>query len=119
MERHDSEIWVDSRFGSWTRFVSASPAAEDSETSSQTGHWPMFSNQSHLPSDNAGGLDFSFPMQEQLTTTDDLREVTHCYGLGCNVYVVTPVEPDAFMKAIQQIGLCVSLLQVPDINGTN
>ena len=31
-----------------------------------------------------------------LTTTDDRREVTRCYDLGCNVYVTKPVDYEQF-----------------------
>jgi CheY-like chemotaxis protein len=48
-----------------------------------------------------------------LTTTDDRREVQRCYDLGCNVYVTKPVDDEAFVSAIQQLGLFVSVMQVP------
>lgn len=48
-----------------------------------------------------------------LTTTDDRGEIQHCYDLGCNVYVTKPVEYEAFAAAIRQIGLLVSVMQVP------
>ena len=31
-----------------------------------------------------------------LTTTDDPREVTRCYDLGCNVYITKPVDYEHF-----------------------
>jgi len=49
-----------------------------------------------------------------LTTTDDAREVSRCYELGCSVYITKPVEYDAFCKAIQQLGLFMSIVTVPD-----
>ena len=52
-----------------------------------------------------------------LTTTDDPREVARCHGLGCNNYIVKPVDYDKFAEAIKQLGLFVSLVQVPEING--
>jgi DNA-binding NarL/FixJ family response regulator len=48
-----------------------------------------------------------------LTTTDDRREVQRCYDLGCNVYVTKPVDYQAFVTAIQQLGLFISVMQVP------
>ena len=33
-----------------------------------------------------------------LTTTDDPREINHCYELGCNVYITKPIEPSAFIE---------------------
>ncbi len=54
-----------------------------------------------------------------LTTTDDPREVARCHQLGCNNYIVKPVGYEKFAEAIQQLGLFISLVQVPDLNGRN
>ena len=51
-----------------------------------------------------------------LTTTDDPREIERCHSLGCNSYIVKPVDYDKFAEAISQLGLFVSLVQVPQIN---
>ena len=48
-----------------------------------------------------------------LTTTDDNSEIQRCYELGCNVYVTKPVDYDKFANAIQQLGLIVSVMQIP------
>lgn len=48
-----------------------------------------------------------------LTTTDDQVEIQRCYDLGCNVYVVKPVNYDSFANAIRQLGLFFSVIQVP------
>ena len=50
-----------------------------------------------------------------LTTTDDPREVERCHGLGCNNYLVKPVDYDKFSEAINNLGLFISLVQVPGI----
>ena len=50
-----------------------------------------------------------------LTTTDDAREVQRCYDLGCNVYITKPVNYENFADAIRQLGLFLSVIQVPDI----
>ena len=52
-----------------------------------------------------------------LTTTDDPREIARCHELGCNNYIVKPVDYEKFSEAIKQLGLFVSLVQVPRING--
>ncbi|ERP30864.1 response regulator [Chitinivibrio alkaliphilus] len=52
-----------------------------------------------------------------ITTTDDPREVAHCHEMGCNSYITKPVEYDAFVKAIRQLGLYLSIVQVPIITG--
>jgi len=52
-----------------------------------------------------------------LTTTDDPREVAHCHELGCSNYIVKPVDYEKFSEAIRQLGLFISLVQVPELNG--
>lgn len=49
-----------------------------------------------------------------LTTTDNPSEVTKCYELGCNAYVTKPVEYEAFSKAIQNLGLLLSIIKLPN-----
>jgi CheY-like chemotaxis protein len=48
-----------------------------------------------------------------LTTTDDQREIQRCYDLGANVYITKPVNYDSFANAIRQLGLFLSVMQVP------
>jgi CheY-like chemotaxis protein len=50
-----------------------------------------------------------------LTTTDDSREIQRCYDLGANVYITKPVNYENFAQAIRQLGLFLSVIQVPDI----
>jgi CheY-like chemotaxis protein len=54
-----------------------------------------------------------------LTTTDDPREIAHCHALGCNSYIVKPVDYDRFAEAISKLGLYISLVEVPAINGAD
>ncbi len=49
-----------------------------------------------------------------LTTTDDKVEIQRCYDLGCNVYITKPVEYESFAIAIRQLGLFISVMQVPE-----
>lgn len=49
-----------------------------------------------------------------LTTTDDKLEIQRCYDLGCNVYITKPVDYSSFADAIRQLGLFLSVIQVPD-----
>ena len=49
-----------------------------------------------------------------LTTTDDQSEIQRCYTLGCNVYITKPVEYETFAQAIRQLGLFLSIMQVPE-----
>ena len=50
-----------------------------------------------------------------LTTTDDKMEIQRCYDLGCNVYITKPVNYEAFAEAIRQLGLFLSVIQVPEV----
>ena len=52
-----------------------------------------------------------------LTTTDDPREVQRCHAMGCSSYIVKPVDYEKFAEAIKNLGLYISLVKVPGING--
>jgi len=54
-----------------------------------------------------------------LTTTDDKLEIQRCYELGCNVYITKPVNYESFAEAIRQLGLFLSVIQVPDLAQTD
>jgi CheY-like chemotaxis protein len=49
-----------------------------------------------------------------LTTTDDAREVTRCYDLGCNVYITKPVDYEQFADAMRKLGLFLIVVMLPD-----
>ena len=49
-----------------------------------------------------------------LTTSDDKRDITKCYELGCNVYVTKPVDYGQFSAAIQKLGMFLSVASVPE-----
>lgn len=50
-----------------------------------------------------------------LTTTDDPREVDRCHLLGCSNYIVKPVDSEKFAAAIGQLGLFITMVEVPVI----
>jgi CheY-like chemotaxis protein len=50
-----------------------------------------------------------------LTTTDDPREIARCYDLGANVYVSKPMQYDKFVHAIQQLGMFVAVMKIPEV----
>jgi len=52
-----------------------------------------------------------------LTTTDDPREIERCYQLGCNVYITKPVAYQAFVDAIQRLGLFLQVVAIPHNGG--
>lgn len=50
-----------------------------------------------------------------LTTTDDPKEVARCHALGCNNYLVKPVDYEKFSEAIKQLGAFIEIIQLPKI----
>ncbi len=48
-----------------------------------------------------------------LTTTDDPREIAHCYETGCNVYITKPVEYDDFIEAVRRLGFFLQVVKLP------
>lgn len=51
-----------------------------------------------------------------LTTAGDRHVVDRCQELGCNMYVVKPVEYDKFVEAMNRIGHFLSIIEVPVVN---
>ncbi|HEX2769053.1 MAG TPA: response regulator [Geobacteraceae bacterium] len=49
-----------------------------------------------------------------LTTTDSPQEIAKCYDLGCNIYIVKPVDYVKFSEAIRNLGLFLSIVSTPD-----
>jgi len=39
-----------------------------------------------------------------VSTTDDPWEKENCYSLGCSAYIVKPIQYEAFIKVITQLG---------------
>ena len=52
-----------------------------------------------------------------ITTSDDPREVEKCHALGCNNYIVKPIDYENFMNAVRQLGLFLAVVEVPELNG--
>ncbi len=48
-----------------------------------------------------------------LTTSDDPREVESCYELGCGLYIIKPVEYDAFCEVVKRLGMFLQIVVVP------
>lgn len=51
-----------------------------------------------------------------LTTTDDPREIETCYHLGCNTYIVKPIEFEQFAETLRRLGLFIQIIRVPDVS---
>jgi CheY-like chemotaxis protein len=49
-----------------------------------------------------------------VTSTDDSRDVSRCYELGCNVFITKPVDYEKFCEAIRNLGLFLSVVTWPD-----
>lgn len=52
-----------------------------------------------------------------LTTADDQREIQRCYDLGANIYITKPLIYENFANAIRQLGLFISVMQIPEADG--
>ena len=50
-----------------------------------------------------------------LTTTDDPKEIGRCYELGCNNYLIKPVEFEKFAEVIKRLGLFLMVVKVSRI----
>ena len=50
-----------------------------------------------------------------LTTTDDPLEVDRCYRLGCNSYMVKPLNYEKFAEAIENFASLIPMLEVPSL----
>jgi len=50
-----------------------------------------------------------------LTSSHEDQDVSECYKLGVNSYIVKPVEFDSFMRSVSELGLYWMLLNKPPI----
>ncbi len=50
-----------------------------------------------------------------LTTTDNPDEIEKCHLLGCSNYITKPVEYQKFVEIIRQLGLFISIIEIPNI----
>jgi CheY-like chemotaxis protein len=50
-----------------------------------------------------------------LTTTDDPGEIEKCHSLGCNSYIVKPIDYEKFVEAIKKLGVFLQVIEVPRI----
>lgn len=51
-----------------------------------------------------------------LTSSNQDPDITKCYGLGANSYIVKPVNFDQFAKAIRELGFYWLILNQPEGN---
>lgn len=50
-----------------------------------------------------------------LTTNDDPIDVEKCHLLGCNTYIVKPIDYDKFAKVLLQLGFYFKIIETPRI----
>ena len=52
-----------------------------------------------------------------LSTTDDPGEINQCYQIGCNCYIVKPLDYKKFMQTMERLGafLATPGLTIPEI----
>jgi CheY-like chemotaxis protein len=48
-----------------------------------------------------------------LTTANTPQDVERCHELGCVLYIIKPIEYDAFTEAIRQIGTFLNIFEIP------
>ncbi len=51
-----------------------------------------------------------------LTTTDDPLEIHSCYKLGCNAYVVKPIDFNDFTETLKRIGFFLMIMKITSVN---
>ena len=49
-----------------------------------------------------------------LTTTEDSREVSRCYELGCSMFVTKPVDYTDFTETLRRLGQILSIVRIPN-----
>ena len=53
-----------------------------------------------------------------LTSSGEQRDIRATYKLGVNSYIQKPVDYHKFAEAIRRLGLFITLLLVPPVNGS-
>jgi CheY-like chemotaxis protein len=52
------------------------------------------------------------------TTTFDPATVKKCHDLGCAKYLIKPTDYDKFIETIKQLGMLITTMEFPGINGS-
>jgi CheY-like chemotaxis protein len=53
-----------------------------------------------------------------LTTSTTPADVDRCYELGCNIYIVKPIEYENFSDALRKIGFFFSVIEAPNTSSS-
>lgn len=51
-----------------------------------------------------------------ITTTDSPKEIEICHKLGCNSYIVKPINYEKFIEVVRQLGFFLKIVQIPKIH---
>lgn len=49
-----------------------------------------------------------------ITTTDSPVEVELCHKLGCNSYIVKPIDYDKFIDIVKKLGYFLEIVEIPN-----
>ncbi|TVQ11492.1 MAG: response regulator [Bacteroidetes bacterium] len=49
-----------------------------------------------------------------ITTTDNPREIDICHTLGCNSYIVKPIDYQKFIEIVKRLGYYLEIIEIPN-----
>lgn len=49
-----------------------------------------------------------------ITTTDNPREIDICHALGCNSYIVKPIDYQKFIEIVKRLGYYLEIIEIPN-----
>lgn len=49
-----------------------------------------------------------------ITTTDAPAEIELCHKLGCNSYIVKPIDYDKFIDVVKKLGYFLEIVEIPN-----
>jgi CheY-like chemotaxis protein len=50
-----------------------------------------------------------------ITTTDNPTEIEICHQLGCNSYIVKPIDYEKFIDVVKRLGFFLKVVQIPKL----
>ncbi len=50
-----------------------------------------------------------------ITTTDNPKEIDLCHKLGCNSYIVKPIDYQKFIEVVKRLGYFLEIVEVPSL----
>ncbi len=49
-----------------------------------------------------------------ITTTDNPKEIEACHALGCNSYIVKPIDYQRFIEIVKRLGYYLDIIEIPN-----